>query len=107
MASAGWRRRGRLVYRCPRDLDVDVGPSPRRTASPGLGERPGASGRADGRARVTAALRPFATKRRLVARIAPLRRVAAADEVAEAILWLLSDRASYVSGAVVKVTGGL
>ncbi|MCY1009390.1 SDR family oxidoreductase [Nannocystis pusilla] len=43
----------------------------------------------------------------MVARIAPLRRVAAADEVAEAILWLLSDRASYVSGAVVKVTGGL
>ncbi|MCY1071389.1 SDR family oxidoreductase [Nannocystis sp. RBIL2] len=43
----------------------------------------------------------------MVARIAPLRRVAAANEVAEAILWLLSDRASYVSGAVVKVTGGL
>jgi NAD(P)-dependent dehydrogenase (short-subunit alcohol dehydrogenase family) len=43
----------------------------------------------------------------MVARIAPLRRVAGADEVAEAILWLLSDQASYVSGAVVKVTGGL
>ncbi|MDC0716491.1 SDR family oxidoreductase [Nannocystis bainbridge] len=43
----------------------------------------------------------------MVARIAPLRRVADADEVAEAILWLLSDRAAYVSGAVLKVTGGL
>ncbi|MCY1060114.1 SDR family oxidoreductase [Nannocystis sp. SCPEA4] len=43
----------------------------------------------------------------MVARIAPLRRVAGANEVAEAILWLLSDHASYVSGAVVKVTGGL
>jgi len=36
----------------------------------------------------------------------PLGRAAAAEEVAEAIVWLLSEAASYVSGAVIDVTGG-
>lgn len=36
----------------------------------------------------------------------PFRRAGTADEVAEAILWLLSDAASYVSGAVLAVSGG-
>lgn len=36
----------------------------------------------------------------------PFRRAGTADEVAEAILWLLSDAASYVSGAVIAVSGG-
>jgi NAD(P)-dependent dehydrogenase (short-subunit alcohol dehydrogenase family) len=36
----------------------------------------------------------------------PLRRTGHADEVAEIILFLLSDAASYVTGAVYNVTGG-
>jgi NAD(P)-dependent dehydrogenase (short-subunit alcohol dehydrogenase family) len=36
----------------------------------------------------------------------PLGRPGSADEVAEAIVWLLSDAASYVSGAVIDVAGG-
>ncbi|MSU90538.1 SDR family oxidoreductase [Rhodobacteraceae bacterium 2CG4] len=36
----------------------------------------------------------------------PMRRAGTADEVAEAILWLLSDKASYVTGEILKVSGG-
>ncbi|MDH4145528.1 MAG: SDR family oxidoreductase [Acidimicrobiia bacterium] len=36
----------------------------------------------------------------------PMRRGGHADEVAEAILWLASDRSSYVTGTFVDVTGG-
>jgi NAD(P)-dependent dehydrogenase (short-subunit alcohol dehydrogenase family) len=36
----------------------------------------------------------------------PLGRSGTADEVAAAIVWLLSDEASYVSGAILEVTGG-
>lgn len=36
----------------------------------------------------------------------PMKREGTADEVAEAIWWLLSDAASYTTGAVVDVTGG-
>jgi NAD(P)-dependent dehydrogenase (short-subunit alcohol dehydrogenase family) len=37
---------------------------------------------------------------------APLERPGEAIEVARAILWLLSDEASYMTGALVDVTGG-
>ena len=36
----------------------------------------------------------------------PMRRGGSADEVARAILWLLSDEASYTTGSFVDVTGG-
>ena len=36
----------------------------------------------------------------------PMRRPGSAEETAEAMLWLLSDEASYVTGALVDVAGG-
>lgn len=36
----------------------------------------------------------------------PMQRGGSAEEVAEAIVWLLSDQASYVTGTFINVTGG-
>jgi NAD(P)-dependent dehydrogenase (short-subunit alcohol dehydrogenase family) len=36
----------------------------------------------------------------------PMGRGGTADEVAEAVLWLLSPAASYTTGAILDVTGG-
>jgi NAD(P)-dependent dehydrogenase (short-subunit alcohol dehydrogenase family) len=36
----------------------------------------------------------------------PLGREGTAEEVAQAVIWLLSDEASYVTGAILDVTGG-
>lgn len=36
----------------------------------------------------------------------PMQRPGTAEEVAETVLWLLSDSASYVTGAILDVTGG-
>ena len=36
----------------------------------------------------------------------PLKRIAAPEEVAEAVAWLLSDKASYCTGAHIDVAGG-
>ena len=35
-----------------------------------------------------------------------MKRMGAADEVAEATLWLMSDKASYVTGSTLNVSGG-
>jgi len=36
----------------------------------------------------------------------PMRRAGTSEEVAEAILWLLSDASSYTTGSCIEVTGG-
>ncbi len=43
--------------------------------------------------------------RRLAPQV-PMQRAGSADEVAAAIVWLLSDAASYTTGAIVDVSGG-
>lgn len=37
----------------------------------------------------------------------PMRRIGQPAEVADAVVWLMSDQASYVTGAVISVDGGL
>ena len=44
-------------------------------------------------------------RERLVPTI-PMGRAGTAEEVAEAVLWLLSDKASYVTGAILRISGG-
>ena len=41
-----------------------------------------------------------------MAPMVPMQRTGSAEEVAQAIVWLLSDAASYTTGAVIDVTGG-
>jgi NAD(P)-dependent dehydrogenase (short-subunit alcohol dehydrogenase family) len=41
-----------------------------------------------------------------MAPLVPMQRAGSADEVAAAIVWLMSDEASYTTGAVLDVTGG-
>jgi NAD(P)-dependent dehydrogenase (short-subunit alcohol dehydrogenase family) len=36
----------------------------------------------------------------------PLKRMGRADEVAEAIMWLLSEKSSYVTGSILSINGG-
>ena len=36
----------------------------------------------------------------------PMKRVGTAEEIANAIVWLMSDEASYVTGAILDVSGG-
>jgi NAD(P)-dependent dehydrogenase (short-subunit alcohol dehydrogenase family) len=40
------------------------------------------------------------------AALIPMQRSGTADEIAQAIVWLLSDEASYTTGAILDVTGG-
>ncbi|MEY2400115.1 MAG: hypothetical protein QOJ08_226 [Ilumatobacteraceae bacterium] len=50
----------------------------------------------------------FATPGRIerMTPMVPMQRVGTPDEVAEAVLWLASPAASYVTGAFIEVTGG-
>jgi NAD(P)-dependent dehydrogenase (short-subunit alcohol dehydrogenase family) len=36
----------------------------------------------------------------------PMKRAGTAEEVAEAVVWLLSERAAYVTGSILEVGGG-
>ena len=41
-----------------------------------------------------------------LAHLVPMKRVGTADEIANAIVWLISDEASYVTSAILDVSGG-
>ncbi|GIQ79292.1 glucose-1-dehydrogenase [Bradyrhizobium sp. RD5-C2] len=41
-----------------------------------------------------------------LAHMVPMKRVGTADEIANAIVWLISDEASYVTSAILDVSGG-
>ena len=41
-----------------------------------------------------------------LAHMVPMQRVGTADEIANAIVWLMSDEASYVTSAILDVSGG-
>jgi NAD(P)-dependent dehydrogenase (short-subunit alcohol dehydrogenase family) len=41
-----------------------------------------------------------------VAKSIPMQRAGTADEIANAVVWLMSDEASYVTGSVLDVSGG-
>ena len=41
-----------------------------------------------------------------MAPLVPMQRAGSADEVAQAIIWLMSDESSYTTGAVIDVSGG-
>ena len=41
-----------------------------------------------------------------LAHMGPMKRSGSAEEVAEGILWLMSDAASYVTGTSLDVSGG-
>lgn len=43
----------------------------------------------------------------MVAGTAPLGRVATPNDIAEAVIWLASDAASYATGAILRIGGGL
>ena len=45
-------------------------------------------------------------KARLLGPSAPMQRAGTAQEIAEAIVWLMSDKASYATGSFIDVTGG-
>lgn len=43
---------------------------------------------------------------RRLAHMVPMKRIGTADEIANAVVWLMSDEASYVTGTIVDVSGG-
>ena len=50
--------------------------------------------------------RAGAEAQRLAAQSTPMRRIGRVDEVAAAVLWLCSEQASFITGAVLPIDGG-
>lgn len=46
-------------------------------------------------------------REQLVARSIPMGRLAEPEEIAEAVVFLCSDRASFITGQVLQVDGGI
>ncbi len=44
---------------------------------------------------------------RAISRAVPMRRVGSMEEVARAVIWLCSDQASFITGAVLTIDGGM
>ena len=42
----------------------------------------------------------------MAAQAAPMRRIGTATEVAQLVLWLCSEQASFITGAVIPIDGG-
>jgi NAD(P)-dependent dehydrogenase (short-subunit alcohol dehydrogenase family) len=40
------------------------------------------------------------------AQAVPMRRVGLPEEVADAVVWLCSDQASFITGAIIPIDGG-
>jgi NAD(P)-dependent dehydrogenase (short-subunit alcohol dehydrogenase family) len=55
---------------------------------------------------MTDAVRQDLGRRARIAATIAMNRCAEADEIAEPILWMLSDAASFVSGAILDASGG-
>ena len=48
----------------------------------------------------------YADRVALIAPNVPMRRAGEPDEVADAVIFLLSDQATYITGAILNVSGG-
>lgn len=84
------------VHQLTRGLAIELAPAVRVNAvAPGYVDTPLAAG----------ALSDEETRRRIEARV-PLGRVAAPEEIAPAVVFLLSEEARYMSGEIVTVDGG-
>jgi NAD(P)-dependent dehydrogenase (short-subunit alcohol dehydrogenase family) len=47
-----------------------------------------------------------ATFRTSIEKSIPMGRIGRSDEIAEAVLWLLSDESSFITGAMLDAAGG-
>ena len=58
------------------------------------------------RASVSEPVRGEPDRAHRLAHMVPMKRVGTADEIANAIVWLMSDDASYVTSTILDVSGG-